>query len=343
MAEKSSPKIALAMLVKDEPELLRANLVYHHYVGVDTAYVFIDGDDPATRDSIRDLPYVQLPSETATPTLGAHSNVARARAEADRDHNNRQLLAMAASMERARADDCDWLIFLDPDELVCVDRRRAAPGGLLELFAAVPAGADAVYLPPFEVLQGASEAGAPFWSATWFKGPGWKLKKRLWDPVAQNHVTLDGFYGHTVGKMAVRLTANAVPASVHGFTAWDGGALQTAERAMLLHYYAFDSVDFRRKFARIDPDRVSYPDGRSVAPQKTLWTRMIAGGALDDAALEGYYREWVGFSAKQRRSARWRDWISPPWAKKRLVRVTSVRDTFEGPLAEVTKLADAPA
>jgi hypothetical protein len=51
----------------------------------------------------------------------------------------------------------------------------------------------------------------------------------------------------------------------------------------------------------------------------------------------------VGFSAKQRRSARWRDWISPPWAKKRLVRVTSVRDTFEGPLAEVAKLADAPA
>ena len=53
-------KIGIATTVKNEEALLRYNLLYHHYLGVDKFFIFSDGSTDKTIESVEDLPFVHI-------------------------------------------------------------------------------------------------------------------------------------------------------------------------------------------------------------------------------------------------------------------------------------------
>ena len=52
------PRIALVTTVKNERDLLRLNLQYHHFLGVEQFYVFTDKPTDDTVETISELSYV---------------------------------------------------------------------------------------------------------------------------------------------------------------------------------------------------------------------------------------------------------------------------------------------
>jgi hypothetical protein len=323
----SDARVALVMTVRDEEELLRPNLLYHQYVGVDTAFVYDDGSTDRTAESVRDLSFVEF-----RPSVSADGF--RQRPELDlfvrgvKTHiSARQALNAVDAIDRARNAGIGWLISIDADELAVADLERGQRGDLRALLASQPDDVESVRFPPLEILQRRFEYENVMAEETLFKSSPAAFKRDTFDPFAGVNRRVDGFYGHENGKSALRLAVEARPRNMHQFVRLDGGKLRTRDVGHLLHYYCHSFDAFQKKFQLIHdhPDR--HLLGGNVPIQKRLWRDVVNQSDLSDSQLRDYYRRWVMFDEGTVQSMmgkrRWGIFGAPA-----ITEVTSVGEVF---------------
>jgi hypothetical protein len=286
--------IAMLLTVKDEQRLLRDNILYHRHLGVDEFHVFFDDDHAPTRACIADLPFVHT---------HAPAQVEGALREAEcltRKRTNTQALL-------AELGDRDgWLIELDPDELLCLDFERVEAGALRRRLDSIPAGLAQVNFSVFEVVQlgGGSHAFAGRWWKSLFRQEGGRVAQarlpyRVYDPFSDLAWWQNGYYGHIVGKSALRLGTPA-RAWTHFFTRPDGGPLPTATAdpagppLAVLHYYCFDFEDTWKKFRLNYGGGIGWDERRVRRPIKRLWHRVFQ--MLPPERAREYYDTWIRYT-----------------------------------------------
>jgi hypothetical protein len=321
--------IALVTTVRDEEALLRHNLAYHHYMGVDLCLVYSDRSTDGTVASVDALPYVRVSPSLGAAALADRPEAARAVAHHGTHATARQVVNMFDAIERARAAGCAWLLATDADELVCPDLDRAEPGGLRALLDRTPSEIECVRFPALEVVQRGLRYENVFAEETLFKRPGAPIVRRVRDPLRGGTVRTRGFYGHTEGKSAVRLAADAVPRTPHRFTRPDGGALATVAAGWLLHYYCHDVASFVAKFRRFGdhPDR--YLWDHAVEPVKRLWRDVVNRPGITAEEVERYYRRWVMFDDAEVRRLRRSAWLGLFPRRPAVVEVTAPQQVFQ--------------
>ena len=101
--------IALVMTVRDEVEFLRQNLLYHQFLGAETAYVYDDGSTDGTADSVADLPFVRVAPTVSPDALPPEDRTDASADEPERYVTSRQNMNTIDAMRRARADGMTWL------------------------------------------------------------------------------------------------------------------------------------------------------------------------------------------------------------------------------------------
>ncbi len=286
--------MALTITFKNERELLRANVLYHRRFGVDQFYLYSDGGTDGTAETVGDLPFVHVASSLRSSEAPHLRKVAEA---AERHHTARQILNTFDAQNRAKADQVDWLIALDADELVCPSLQEHCPGQLRGFFEKVPEPVETVRFPCLEVVQRRFRYPDAF-SETLFKTPEAPIERELFDPFEGATWTHRGFYGHQSGKSAVRVNTAAAPISVHAFAKPCGVPLQTETRGWLLHYNLFSFENFLTKFRNMKdrPDR-HLLSGRPISRHRRVWRDMVNNPRFSEQALAEYYRRWILFSA----------------------------------------------
>ena len=335
------PRIALAVTVRDESQLLRANLEYHHHLGVDRAYVYLDEGDDRTSRTVVDLPFVEI-SECVSPSRFGDRADLRVFVESWSTHlSARQSLNVVDAMARAADAGCEWLISIDADELVCLDRQRAEAGALSARLAGVAPEVVTALFPSLEVAQGLRASDLIFGEGLHFKRGGASMRCEVRDPRDGKRVSRPSFFGHLVGKSAVRLGHPARPLSSHRFVTPAGEPLEHAVVGELLHYYAYDFADSMKRCRSYHGHADRHVTGEAVVPHKLLWIELVNEAGLDSEQLERYYNETIAFDddARQRLS-RWH-WTRP-FQKPPLVEVPAVIMFFSGRERAPRARSDAP-
>jgi hypothetical protein len=320
--------VALVMTVRDEEELVRANLLYHRYLGVELAFVYDDGSTDGTVQSIADLPFVRL-QPTVSPSDVARDDDAGLSAEALQRHvTARQNLNAIHAMGRARTAGAEWLLSIDADELACLDLARSEPDQLARALAGVPPTTEAVVLRPLEIVQRRLTYDDVLTDETLFKRSDVRLERETYDPFAGRRRTVPAVYGHSAGKSAVRLSVEARPSTVHRFVRRDGSRLKTDDLGYLLHYYCHSFDAFLRKFRAFRDHPDQHLRGQEVPLQKRLWRDVVNRAGLDQDELRDYYRRWVMFDPDEIARLRNRRAFGVLPLSSALVEVTAVRSAL---------------
>lgn len=286
----------MTLCVRDEAPMLAANLAFHRALGVERAYVFLDGCTDGTADVAAAHPWVA--SVVVDPAERA--SVPRV--------SDLQRTLMARALGLARADGMDWLLGIDADEFVFGDGRGAADappgeaarrGDLRVMLGRIRTSIEAVRFPVLEALPAAAD-GAPL------LGPGRAFLvandfvREILDPSDATVHTWRGPFGHRWGKCAVRTSADAVPAGAHRWmrrgAATTGplpeeARLRTTMAGRLYHFALNGPAHWLTKYGRFTADSDVRARGREVALPKRCWKR--AAATLGPAEAEAYYARWV--------------------------------------------------
>lgn len=165
-------RFAISYTVKNESRLLRSAIEYHLAAGCSRIYVYLDrtSDDSESilalfpsvvvRDSIRPEE-LNNPPKWITDMLPVW----------DEDMDVRKRINTYYATERALAEGIDWLINIDPDELILMDRAsvQISTDCIVKHLQKVPDDIDQVYLPNLEFIPtSAAESGEPFSDCIYF-------------------------------------------------------------------------------------------------------------------------------------------------------------------------------
>jgi hypothetical protein len=314
---------ALAVTARDEARLLPGHLAYHRLLGIERAYVYLDEPGEVTLRSVAHLDWVSIsrcvePDRfRGVPGLGRFTECWESHMAA------RQSLNVVDAMSRAEAAGCEWLLSIDADELVCLDRDRMEPGALPRALAKLPSGFSSAWLPNLEVVQQSRCSGLAFREARHFKRLGGPAQA-VHDPRTGQLAGRTWFFGHSDGKSLVRLGRGAVPRSSHRFCTASGGELPTATLGESLHYFAYDFQDWLRRNRNHSGHAARYVSGIPVAAHKLLWIELV--DQLEESALEGYFARTLALAPDELERLQTRSWrypLSPP-----VVEVRSVAEAF---------------
>ena len=331
MAEilENLPLLSLVITVKNEWALLRWNLLYHHHLGVERVFVFDDGATDGTLDTIGDLPFVTVQPSVSPNLFGGQSAYEEFTSKAEEHHTARQNLNTLAAMELAKSIGFDWLIALDADELICPDIQHSYPGHLLKFFGELPADIETVRFSTLEVTQRRLEYENVFAEETLFKKPNAQMRRNIYDPVHKKMLNINGFYGQTMGKSAIRLEVPAKPRTTHKFVALDGSTLNTLHKGFLLHYYCYSYQDFVRKYKNFALQPDEWISGNKIEPQRKLWRDLVNYSGYTDLELRHYYEQWMMMSETEINRLQNPRWLGIIPRKPDLVQVTAARDVFK--------------
>jgi hypothetical protein len=344
-------RAAIVMTVRNEQDLLRSNVLYHLHLGVERFFVFLDGTTDRTPETVSDLDAVTiLPSCSGESFLEIEAHrVQHVRSprlqevvqKSASHHEARQMLNTIVALERSREEDIEWLISLDPDELLCLDPDTTAVGELVDFLASQPAEVEAVSFPTSEIVQRRATFGNVLAEATLFKHEESWVARPLYDPYRKQvrrhfyqprkvlglpvpkRKVLSWWYGHRLGKSAVRAGLELLP-RVHTFRRFDGGPLETRSAGRLLHYLLYSADDFVKKFKNY----VSHPDtlvsGHALSYRKRVWIDMVNDPSFSEEDLRQYYDRWVAFDDDELTG------MKRGGAKPELVEVTGIVQAFRG-------------
>ena len=332
-------RIALAVTARDEARLLPAQLAYHRLLGVEPAFVYLDDPDDATWSSIAHLDWVEVRRCVSPERFRGIPGLERFVAAWARNHTARQCLNVADAMACAHDAGSEWLLSIDADELVCLDRRRTVPDGLARALASLPPEVSAVRLPNLEVVQVQRVPGLVFRDSRLFKLRGGP-ERAIRDPRSDRVVCHAWFFGHGAGKSIVRLGTGAIPATVHRFASPAGEPLPTAVLGEILHYYAYDLEDWRRRCRLLDRSNTQHVSGQPVEPQKLLWIELVQ--ELAEAQLEEYYGRTLALGPDDLRRLRARGWRGL-LRRRQVVEVRSAARAFQEEPALQRYRGDEPA
>lgn len=304
------PNIALCITVKNEEALIRANLQYHHYIGVDTVYLYLDAPTDNTQEQIYDLPYVVIENSVNPETVQRGPDWDRIGKSVIRQHSEhhcaRQILNMSDAYCKAGKAGHDWLVCIDADELVCPIDKMQEPDALKICLSTQTDETDAISFQTLELLQyRESYNNVVFAEEKLFKrmqdekGEIMQMAKRLQrsipDPVSKGESLLSNFYyGHNEGKVAVRTQRGLVPHSVHRFKHPDRQTI-VQNVPYLLHYVLYSLDDYLKKhrnFSKL-PDR--WVSGSPTPSHLQSWIKFVNSPGVTEEDVAEYYRKYIQY------------------------------------------------
>ncbi|HVY29596.1 MAG TPA: glycosyltransferase family 2 protein [Polyangiaceae bacterium] len=351
-------RVALVLTVRNERKLLRQNLCYHHHLGAEKAYVYLDDCTDGTDSTVRDLPFVELRNSRTAEQHADDAEAADYRSQLGNIVTARQCLNALDAVRAARSAGIDWICHLDADELLCVQSHRLEAGVLAKFFAGLPRSVDAVRFRSYATCRELLRCPDRFADIQLFTTPYTFVKRRLEWPDGPGHFEHSLLMGHRLGKMAARVHADTVPDGVHRFrrqatgqrtfsfpVGLDGFTKQALRqpgnllavlhpRPRLLHYYLVDVDDFANKFRRHKQHPNQYMNGRQIEDVFRRWRDFANAPTTTDEQLFSYYERNVldRFSAAERR------WLL---ASRQLARITGPSRFFHEVYA--TRYGVAPA
>jgi len=288
----STDSFAITYTVKNEERLLPAAISLAIRMGVARIYIFFDGttdrsreiaagfDDVVTSNSISPGEITERPGwiDQISPRWAENMDV-------------RKRINTYYSALRAANDGIEWILCIDPDEVLVpqldAHLRRES---INEFLAAVPPETDQILLPNFEVVPRKRSVTNPFLECTTFfnrfaltdyvsRGARFIFRKAVQDRKAQawlnywiyslrflgqhpilmtdpetgSTIPRGHYLGYSNHKAMVRTTAAAAHAfDIHRWQSY-GMPLRSKRCGALLHYDLFDCDYARDKFAQRPP------------------------------------------------------------------------------------------
>ena len=296
-------KIALVLTVKNEQRILRHNLQYHKAIGACHIFVYFDGSTDNGRLAIKDLDYVTVNNSIAPEKYEEHTYLKKFTTQAKQHHTARQCLNTYNALEQCKKMDIDWLISIDADELVCTN--TTAISNLSDFFANITEDVSIVNLKTLEALQQRQHYQNVFAEESFFKTTH-KFENRfaviwktLYNPFTKNTEKYSYWYGHHLGKGAIRVASNCIPHNVHRYKTKDGAPLKTINAGNILHYHAYDAEDFIKKFTNFSKHPDTFLSGNKVKSLKLLLRDIVNISGLSNEALEIYYKDNLLFNLRE--------------------------------------------
>ena len=322
-------RIALVTTVKNEAASIRQHLAYHQHLGVTDVILFLEGSQDGTRERIRDLPNLRLFEGLTFQDLLPHI---QGRPELDpaameplfATHLGiRQVAYANHALALCRDAGIDWMLFLDQDELLCLDPKHSAKDALQGFLGGLDPAVGAVSFRNLELLPTVEEEACPF-DGRLFKNrgvdpgaPGWP-KAEIYNPFSRRQEQAGWFWGHNSGKLALRPGRDAYYISSH--RCHTPGALLEADA--LLHYNIRSFTHFANKYRNF----AGYPQRPNVRPLRMLLIRLVNQAGFSNEELTAFYRRHVMYAPQD--VARIRR-LNP----RAIVQIDSVADFFAGQAA----------
>jgi len=283
------PSVAMLACVRDEQDLLPAFLLYHHAIGIERIYLFLDRCTDASAELARRFPWVRAlavdPEEAARFPYVADLHVA----------------CMNHALRLARDEGFDWLLILDADEFACADN----PGGSAIERARLPTmlrdigpATSAVRLPTRELVPALLPEETPFWKQRHFQTAP-RLDWRIYDPFSGETHPWREFLGHREGKYLVRTSLVVQGYDSHRWVPEQGlrfpdrpqfVPLPTEDRGWHWHFYTTSQRHWRDKFRKQAFEPEQWICGNPVELPKLLWRR---AAAAPDSAVPDYFAQWI--------------------------------------------------
>jgi len=295
--EAEDVRLALVTCVQNESELIWANLHYHHSIGVEKAYVFLDDCSDDTPEIVRSIPW-------AEPIL-----IERALSETAVFASDLQRCCMDESLKRARKEGFEWLLMIDPDEYAFADNPIGALANehasvlsradLRRMLAGVPSDIALVRLRTVESVPCLIDEGEPFWQQRYFQDAR-VLKREILDPRTGESFPWDKFLAHREGKAIVRTAANVQSYDPHRWVMNQGlpfprspayMAVPTLEKGLHFHFWAYNRRQFRDKYRKLAWAPKIWPCGNKVEHPKQCWKELSV--SLSEMELDQYLSDHV--------------------------------------------------
>lgn len=292
-------QIACVYTVKNEEELLPPNLAYHRHLGVTDFFVFLDDSTDATKTRIQNLPGLRLFENLGWEVMERFAqdrpglDAAIFRSNFHTHSELRQILNGNMAIEQCREDGIDWLLYLDPDELICLDLVRVEEDGLQHLFAGLSPGAGAVWFKNIEAVPTRVEPGTPFEdrlfkSDSFTPGETEYPKSRILNPFTGKAAPAGWFWGHSSGKIALRPAVGAYFLSTHDCHS-EG---ERVTRETLLHYNFCSFRQFLNKYRNFR----DFPNRKNARPLRLLLRDVVNHGGFTEEYLLEFYRDNIRYS-----------------------------------------------
>ena len=223
------PSIAIVTTVRDPGSSFRTWITYHRQIA-DKLYIFLDEPGPRDAALIPDAPGVNYLAGTQQSTMSGGNGVME-----------RQI----ANVERAHplcvADNIDWLVHIDGDELLW-----SPDGNVADFFAALSPEVATVSFVNHEVIN-TERTADNFKDLRFFKRNGGEDKFRQY--LSYRKYSFFLFYGN--GKSAVRISNYKRPNGVHIFEVDDGITL-FEKKVCVLHYACPTYQQWLTKYRQLD-------------------------------------------------------------------------------------------
>ncbi len=166
----SSKRFAITYTVKNEASLLPDAIAYHLGIGCSRIYVFLDGTTDNTLQLIKDIDRVVCADSIdpeSIPDSPAWIRDILPRWKENMDVRKRINTYVAS--QYATDEGIDWLINIDPDELLLMNEAaNDAPGNHEDFFSSIPEHIDQILVPNLEALPIGEGSGRPFVDCTLF-------------------------------------------------------------------------------------------------------------------------------------------------------------------------------
>jgi hypothetical protein len=295
---------AVVMTVKNEARLLRQNVLYHLGLGVTKIFVYFDNTTDDGLKRLSGLEHVETSNSIKAEKYKDLYYLEKFWSNSDEHHTARQCLNTFDALQKCKAQDIDWLISIDADELFLTCKDGSVS---LEHFFedANKQNASIVNLKPLEVVTQKMAYKHVMLEETLFKTQkNFKSKfdhiyQNIYNPYTKTSKTVSYWLGHTMGKAAVRVSETVIPKNVHRYKSLDGRSLKLVNMGCLLHYHIYDSEDFIKKFKNFKERPATFLSGNKIEDLKSLWIRLVNDSTFSKAYLENYFKENLLCSPKK--------------------------------------------
>jgi hypothetical protein len=163
-------QFAITYTVKNEASLLPDAIAYHLAIGCARIYVFFDGSTDNSRELIQHTERVVCADSIDPGSLADAPdwiNAILPRWKESMDVRKRINTYIASDL--ARSEGIDWLINIDPDELLLLNAGTNDPSGTGDnFFSSISEDVDQILLPNLEAIPVGEGSGRPFLDCTLF-------------------------------------------------------------------------------------------------------------------------------------------------------------------------------
>lgn len=321
-------KIGFVLTVKNEERLLRNNLLYHKAIGMDHVFLYFDNTTDAGKERIADLDFVSASNSVPIDKYAHLMYLDKFTSQATEHHTARQCLNTFDAQQRCKAAGIDWLISLDADELICTDSEK--PSDLKSFFKTIKDEVEIVNFQTLEALQQQAHYTNVFAEETWFKANKQAFYKAIYNPFTQSSQKFTWYYGHTMGKAAIRIGRGIIPHNVHRYKKIDGANATKLKAGNILHYHAYDAEDFIKKFTNFSNHPDTFLSGNKVEDLKLLLRDVVNSSGMNTHQLENYFKENLMFDKTEiRKFKRGRKYLFFKIKPTPLIEITSIKSTFK--------------